>query len=136
MELMSIWAVPQDFWPKAFSRRFAGPPPANRCFADIAGRSVAHSHLHPVDLHLDCVLLRPDAGIGCAAFLSERPFWLFAGGDRTVDYAVANRNRLRGAGCGAFGRALSRWPSGWHRTSTVRGRTRRARVSARASDDA
>ena len=96
----------------------AGASPAHRCFAAIAGRSAAHSHLHPVGLHLDCVLLRADAGIRRAAFLSERPFWLFGGGDRTVDHALADRDRLRGAACGAFGRALSRWPSGWHRTSS------------------
>jgi hypothetical protein len=82
-------------------------------------------HLHPVDLHLDRVFLCPDAGIRRAAFLSERPFWLFGGRDRTVDHALAGRDRSRGTACGAFGRALSRRPFGWHRTAAISCRNER-----------
>ena len=111
--------------------RDPGAPRAPRHLAVAAGRSAAHSHFRAFDLHLGGVLLRPDAGLRGAAFLSPGPFRLFGGPDRPPDHALADRGGMRGAHRRPAGGAPSGGAPGRHRASGLRGRAGAAGAACR-----
>ena len=101
-------------------RHPAGAPADAHRFAAAAGGPVADSDLRALDRHLDRLVLRPDAGLRGAAFLSRTPVWLFGGRDGPSDHAVADRGGVRGTAGWTIDRTLSGRPAGRHRAFAVR----------------
>ena len=102
----------------------------HHALAAAAGGPVAHSHLRAVDLDLDRLVLRPDAGLCRDAFLSREPFRLFGRPDRASDHALADRGGVHRAARRAPGRTLSGGIAGRRWLRAVRGRPRRAGAAA------
>ena len=71
---------------------FAINVPAGAARAVTAGRFAAYSAVFAINLYLHLLVLRPDAGAGCAAILFAERAWPFGSGNRLVAHTLAFGN--------------------------------------------